>query len=175
MTKQSPLTKALQITRDYFGISMLRISTLAMTSIQQIRHDPICRGDESIHVRPFVIVRGVDAGTDQRQRHIAARTPERFAVRTIERIHIGLVWNTMLFGESEQLLIQATMIHAAAVLDAQRDIELIRLLTFADDRHIHADYLRHVGWDARRRAVTDLLIIGDVEVHGSGGTEACLR
>jgi hypothetical protein len=42
------------------------------------------------------------------------------------------------------LFIQAFVIRAAAVFDAQGRVELIRLLTFADDRHIHRDQLRHI-------------------------------
>jgi hypothetical protein len=47
---------------------------------QQISKNPIRCSVQPVHVGAFIIVRSVDAGADQRQRHVSARTPERFTV-----------------------------------------------------------------------------------------------
>jgi hypothetical protein len=67
-------------------------------------------------------------------------------------------------------VVQAEVIGSSAILDAQRRAEFIGLLPCTNDCHIHCDQLRDLRWDARGRAVTNLLIIGYEEINASRGT-----
>ena len=123
----------------------------------------------------FVIVRRVDARADQRQRHIAARAPERFAIRAIEQINIGLIRNVMFLGKRAQFIVQAKMIRPAAILDAKRRVNSSDACPAPTTAISTVTNSCTLGWNACRRAVTNLLIIGDMEIDGSRGALTCLR
>ena len=74
----------------------------------------------------LVVVRCIDAGTDQSHRYITTGPPKRFSIGTIVSIDICFVRNPMNLGQLAQLLCQAFVIDTAGILDAQRGIELIR-------------------------------------------------
>ncbi len=65
----------------------------------------------------------------------------------------------MLLGDRAQFFIQAFVVWAVTIFDAQGRVKFIGLLTVANDRHIHCDQLDDICWNSCCGAVTDLFII----------------
>ncbi len=80
----------------------------------------------------------------------------------------------MLICQGAQLFVQALMVHTAAVLDAQRHTELVRLLAASHHGHIYSNQFGHVGWDTCGSPVTDLLVIAKVEIDRADRIDASI-
>jgi hypothetical protein len=66
----------------------------------------------------FVVVRGIDARADERDRNVGAGAPEGLAVGSVERVDVGLVCDLVSVGDEAQLRAEPMVIRPAAVLEA---------------------------------------------------------
>ena len=110
-------------------------------------------------------MRGINARTDQRTPNVVPR-PQRLAhIRAVVRVDVDPVLDPIAVSEIDQLARQPVVVRAAAVLGADRDGVLIRSLARPHCRHVDRDHLGHVGRNAGRRAVPDLLENRKVQVR----------
>jgi len=127
---------------------------------------------QRLAVGALVGVRGVHARPDQADRRVAPGPPVGRPVGGIVRVDVHLIRDGEGLRQAAQPAVDLEVVRPAAVLDADRGVELVGGLPLAQRGHVHHDHLRQVGRPARRPAMPDFLVIGDQDDRVLGGDGA---